>query len=221
MTTDGDLAVDVSNLLDDPEIGTVLRGAGFRAGKDPGHWLGSGDVAIDLMVVPHQSGRTKKAARAAKLPPHDPRTARIARGLEPALVDHDRIILTAFEPADGRTCTVQIAGPAALLTAKAIKIAERLEQAETQPDRLKGKDALDAFRLLRAVDTEDLLSGFSLHWGDGHAEQVSREAVEVLRQHASTARGAIPALAAAAAGDDPTIAPAFAALVAELLSALD
>lgn len=46
------------------------------------------------------------------------------------------------------------------------------------------------------------------------------EAIEVYRVHASTPRGRIARLAGAAAQGDPTVAPAFAALVTELLAAL-
>lgn len=62
--------------------------------------------------------------------------------------------ITAFESSDDRSFDLQVAGPAAFLTAKAIKINERLRQVDSQPDRLKERDALDAFRLLRAIDTQ-------------------------------------------------------------------
>jgi hypothetical protein len=107
-----------------------------------------------------------------------------------------------------------------LLTAKAIKISERLEQADTQPDRLKEKDALDAFRILQAVDTADLVAGFASHRSDDHAAAVTAEAIEIYRTHASTADGRIAVLAGSAALGDPAVAPAFAALVTDLLAAL-
>jgi hypothetical protein len=137
MTTDGDLAINTRDLAEAPEIGAALRQAGFIAGPNPGHWVSVSDVAIDLMVVPHQAGTTRAAARAARLPSHDKCTARIARGLEPALVDNDIVTITALESNDPRAFRLRVAGPAALLTAKAIKISERLEQADTRPDRLK------------------------------------------------------------------------------------
>ena len=156
LTTDGDLAINTRDLAQTPEIGTALRQAGFTPSPNPGHWVTIGDVAVDLMVVPHQAGTTRASARAARLAPHEKLTARIARGLEPALVDNERVTIAALEPADPRVFVLRVAGPAALLTAKAIKISERLDQADTQPDRLKQKDALDAFRLLQAIDTPDL-----------------------------------------------------------------
>ena len=135
-TTDADLAIDAHSLEDSPELGDVLRAAGFSPGTNPGHWVDARQVAVDLMVVPHQSGRAKASARAAHMPPHDKATARVARGLEPALIDHETVTMTTLEPGDGRRVDLKVAGPGALLTAKAIKIGERLEQAAAQPGRL-------------------------------------------------------------------------------------
>lgn len=137
MTSDADLAIDVTDLAEVPEIGEVLREAGFAPGDNPGHWVGLSQVAVDLMVVPHQAGRTRGSARAALLAGHHKHTARIARGLEPALVDHSVCVVSSFEPSDSRSVELRVAGPAALLTAKVIKIGERLEQGDRQPDRLK------------------------------------------------------------------------------------
>ena len=220
MTTDGDFAINTRDLADAPEIGAVLRDAGFKPGSNPGHWVAVSDVAVDIMVVPHQAGTTKAAARAARLPPHEKLTARIARGLEPALIDNEHATIAALEPGDSRTFELRVAGPAALLTAKAIKISERLDQADTQPDRLKEKDALDAFRILQAIETPQLVRGFVTHREEEHAANVTAEAIEIYREHASTPEGRIAQLAASAAQGDPTVAPAFGALVTDLLTAL-
>jgi hypothetical protein len=220
MTTDADLALDVTALADNPEIGGALRQAGFTPGPNPGHWVAVSDVAVDLMVVPHQAGTTKKAARAARLPPHEKLTARIARGLEPALLDHGVATIAALEDGDDRSFQVSVAGPAALLTAKAIKIGERLAQIDRQPDRLKQKDALDAFRILQAIDTHELADGFRSHRTDVHAAAISAEALNLYREHGSSPQGRFAVLAAAAAPGDPTVAPSFAALVTDLLDAL-
>lgn len=98
LTTDADLAINTRNLAEAPEIGSVLRTAGFMPGPNPGHWVNVGDVAVDLMVVPHQAGTTRASARAARLSPHEKLTARIARGLEPALVDHAPVTITLIRP---------------------------------------------------------------------------------------------------------------------------
>lgn len=220
MTTDGDLAINTYDLAELPEIGTVMRAAGFNPGPNPGHWVAISEVAVDLMVVPHQAGTTKASARAARLLPHERLTARIARGLEPALVDNAYVTVAALEAGDRREFQLRVAGPAALLTAKAIKISERLEWADARPDRLKEKDALDTFRLLQAIDTSVLVRGVARHREDEHASAVTTEGIEIFREHASTSRGRIAQLAASAAQGDPTVAPAFAALVTDLLAAV-
>jgi len=168
------------------------------------------DVAVDLMVVPHQSGAAKATARAAKIPTHEKRTARIARGLEPALLDNKIDEIASFEESNFRSFQVRIAGPADLIVAKAIKINERIEQSALRPDRLQEIDALDVFRLLQAVDT---------HITEDNAAVVSAEVIDLYRKFASIPTGAFPILAASAAGNDPTIAPAFVALMKQLLDA--
>lgn len=219
-TTDADLAIDAHSLEDSPELGDVLRAAGFSPGTNPGHWVDARQVAVDLMVVPHQSGRAKASARAAHMPPHDKATARVARGLEPALIDHETVTMTTLEPGDGRRVDLKVAGPGALLTAKAIKIGERLKQAAAQPGRVREKDALDAFRILQAVETDVLVRSFASHSADQHARAVTAEAIEIYRAEASTVDGRIAQLAATAAHGDRTVAPSFAALVTELLDEL-
>lgn len=220
MTTDADLAIDTAGLADAPEIGETLRAAGFTSGPNPGHWVALSAVAVDIMVAPHQSGRTRPSARAAHLVPHDELTARIAHGLEPALVDDVAVRIDSLDPADARTFDLRVAGPAALLTAKAIKIGERLDQAAARPDRLKQKDALDAFRLLQAVETADLVRGFGAHVLEPHAATASRTALAFYQAHASTPTGLLPELATAAALDDPSVAPAFTSLVTDLLESM-
>lgn len=219
-TTDADLAIDALGLEDSPEIGDVLRAAGVSSGINQGHWVDARQVAVDLMVVPHQSGRTKPSARAASLPPHDRATAGVARGFEHALVDHEIVTMAALEPRDSRRMDLEVAGPAAFLTAKAIKIGERLEQSTAQPGRLRAKDAQGAFRIFQAVETTVLVDGFASHAVDEHARAITTEAIEIYRAEARTTDGRIAQLTAAAAHGDRTIAPSFAALVTDLLDEL-
>lgn len=220
-TTDADLAINTRDLADNPEIGDALIAAGFTPGSNPGHWVSASEVAVDLMVAPHQSGTTKRTARAARLAPHTKKTARIARGLEPALIDNQLASIKALSPDDSREFQLRIAGPAALLTAKGIKISERLEQVDRQPDRLNEKDALDVFRLLQAIETKDLVVGFKTHKLDENAWPVSSEALHIYREHASSPEDRIVQLGAEAAQNDPMVAFAFAALTKDLLKALE
>lgn len=220
MTTDADLALDTSSLASAPEIPITLINAGFSPGRQPGSWLGRGSVAVDIMVVPHQSGRGKKTARASNNPPHDKRMARIARGLEPALVDNAPTWITALTADDSRKVEIKVAGAAALLVAKAIKIDERLaDAANGLSDRLKEKDALDLFRLLQAVETDDLLDGLRLHLADEFASAVTKQGLEMLRVHGIDPKAQLPRLAAQAAGGDPAVAPSFAVLTNDLVRA--
>ncbi|WP_222429498.1 hypothetical protein [Saccharopolyspora dendranthemae] len=206
MTTDADLAVNTHELADVPEIGGLMRAAGFNPGPNPGHWLAMNGVSVDLMVVPCQAGTTKASARAARIAPHEKLTARIAPGLEPG---------------EARTCDLRVAGPAALLTAKAIKIGERLGQAGRQPDRLKEKDALDVFRVLQAVEVPDLVRGFAKHREDEHAASSTDQALALFHECGTTPQGLLAQLAASASQGDPVVAPSFAALVNDLLTAVN
>lgn len=100
MTTDADLVLNVDWVRDAPELYAAMTEAGFVADTQPGSWRGRGGVCVDLMVVPHQSGRPGKSARAVNMPPHRKGIARIARGLEPALVDNELMEINAFDASD-------------------------------------------------------------------------------------------------------------------------
>jgi len=221
MTTDSDLVLEVPSLAPEPELASVLRAAGFVPGSQPGSWLGEGQVAVDLMVVPHQSNRAKSGARAASLPPHARTLARITPGLEPALVDNSAHELRALESSDARTQTIAVAGPAALIAAKMIKLEERFRDAQAgRPNRVRGKDALDVFRLLRAVETDELVEGFIRHRTEPHAERVSAAAIQFLSANGMAARSLLPKLAASEIPSDPTVAASFAILTNDLLEAI-
>ncbi|HEX5427442.1 MAG TPA: GSU2403 family nucleotidyltransferase fold protein [Pedococcus sp.] len=222
MTTDADLALDTSDLQDDPEIGSLMRAAGFVPRDNPGHWIGAGEVAVDLMVVPHQGNPPKATSRSARIPPHDKTTARITPGLEAALVDKSPMTIGSLDPHDPRSASVQVAGPAALLVAKLIKISERAEQPRgpARRVRLREKDALDAFRLLQATETADLVGGFRRHSAETNSAKVSERALAYLRAEASRPDQLLPGLASAAVLGDPTVAISFIALSHSLLDAL-
>ncbi len=162
-TTDADLVIDPHRLAEIPPLEQVLLGAGFApaSGDSVGVWLTrkrtsrqvEAEIAVDLLVplsVSPGSGR-----RAARLPGHHAKAARIVRGLDGAVVDADLMRLSALEPDDGRSVEVRVAGAGALLIAKAHKIDDRLGS-----DRLTDKDAFDVLRLLRGTATADLADRF-------------------------------------------------------------
>lgn len=194
--------------------------AGFSPSANPGRWLGAHDVAVDIMVVPHQAGTTAKNARAARIPPHAKNVGRITPGLEPALVDNSIHTIASLEASDPRSFDLKVGGPAALLIAKAIKIAEREDNSLRQPERLKAKDALDMFRLLQAIDTDILVTGLLSHRSETEAARVSARGVAFIDAEGTHTDGLLPRLATAAAFGDPTIAPSFVALADMLLTAL-
>lgn len=225
MTTDSDLALDVDLLAADPEITATLTGARFTAVPDlPGQWENPRGIRVDLMTVPHQSDRPAKA-RAAKLPPHGKATARITPGLEPALVDNVTMTIPALADDDDRTVDLRVAGPAALLTAKLVKLRERHEDqvaGRGKPERLKEKDALDCYRLLLTVDTDVLVVGFETHCPHPEALAATRRGLSFLaEQHRSGEDGVVRRLLGVALPEDLVALASFDALCEDLLQALD
>ncbi|MDR1152796.1 MAG: hypothetical protein LBK72_10070 [Bifidobacteriaceae bacterium] len=220
MTADADLALDTAHLADQPEIAATLIDAGFLPGANPGHWLGAQEVGVDIMVVPHQAGTGAKHARSARIPPHPKTVGRIAHGLEPALIDNALATISALGTGDPRAFDLRVAGPAALVVAKTIKIAERASDARRRPYRLRQKDALDMFRLLQATGTERLARGFRSHRGHPQAATASREAVAFIEANAHNTESLLPVLAREAALGDCAVATAFVALATHLISTL-
>lgn len=153
-TTDADLVLDPSRLLPEPLLREALLAAGFTPGVDPGIWLAGGGQQVDLLVPTAVGGAGRRGAR---LGVHGNSIARKTTGLEAVLVDQGRRLVSSLEPdVDPREFVVQVAGPAALLVAKAHKLQERLDL----PDRTSDKDALDVLRLLQACATTALTAQF-------------------------------------------------------------
>lgn len=221
MTTDADLALDADHLEPDPEVAATLRDHGFHLKErgNPGQWVGRGDIALDLMVSEHHAGRGR---RSASLPPHEGNVARRGRGLAPALVDHEIKTISALSEEDPRSVEVAVAGPAALIVAKCIKLKERLEAKKAgERDRTKPKDALDIHRILTAVEPDTLVEGFLRHRTQEDAHQESQEAVAFLEAESEKPDSWLPAMVARAAEDDTgEVAQNFVWLVEELVEEL-
>ena len=224
-TLDADITLDPALLNEVPEIEAAMLGAGFERGRHAGVWTASrsvdgvpAKVDVDLMVPDAVGGPGRRAAR---LQGHAKEVARKARGLEGALIDKSAVSIGALEPGDSRTFDVAIAGPTALLIAKAHKIAERV--AEREQRRLEDKDALDVLRLLQATQTMTLATTIASLLQSKVAREITREAVDILTAHFADARAAGPQMAARAAGDlmpADVVAGSCAALVSDLLRAL-
>ena len=221
-TKDSDVALDPRRLAEIPRIEAAMREAGFRsaANGQPGSWINTSGIPVDLMVPEQLAGPGGKQARGARIPPHDQKATRRARGLEAALVDHSLIVVTALDRADRRSIPVNVAGPGALLVAKCHKIAERIDN----PHRLNDKDAHDAYRILRAVDTEALRVTFTCLLSD----ELSREATEQALAHlaalfadAGSIGATMAGRAEAGVGEPEQVTVAVSILAADLLESLD
>jgi hypothetical protein len=164
------------------------------------------EIAVDLLVpasVSPGSGR---------------RAARIVRGLDGAIVDADVMTLDALDENDPRAIDVRVAGPAALLIAKAHKINER-----QGTNRLSDKDALDVLRLLQGTETAELATRFSQFFADQRsaaAAKTGRDLLATLFARRASVGIAMAIRSAGALADADEIAASCAALVSDLLAAL-
>lgn len=225
-TTDGDLALDPASLGETPPIEQSLARAGFRpkTGDSVGVWIThrptasnpSTEVALDLLVPASVSpGRGRRAAR---LPGHDFRAARIVRGLDGVIVDADVMSVAALDPSDERRFDIRVAGPGGLLVAKAHKIQDRSGTA-----RSTDKDALDVLRLLRGTMTDELADRMKRILGNDDARPVAEQALELLEQQFASRAGEGIEMAVRAVGvlDDPEeIAASCELLARDLLEAV-
>lgn len=225
-TTDGDLVIDPAVLAEIPPLERALMDAGFypKAKDSVGVWLTTrktskqvdASIAVDLLVPASVSPGTGR--RAARLPGHDTRAARIVHGLDGAIVDADVMRLAALEEGDARSVDVRVAGPAALLVAKVHKIDDRKGS-----DRSSDKDALDVLRLLRGTETEDLAARYAMLLGDKRSEGAARRGRELLEAQFAKARNVGVEMAirsAGVVGNAEEIGAQFEALVGDLLTAL-
>jgi hypothetical protein len=165
-TTDGDLVLDPLLLGEAPELEAGMSAAGFHlqlqpggGHVEPGIWLASASAAgeeflvpVDLIVPEGAASGTGK--RAARLGGHGARAARRAVGLEAALVDNSTMTIAALDPTDERSLQARVAGPAALLVAKAHKLHDRI--ASGRAARLEDKDASDVVRLMQTTRPDEI-----------------------------------------------------------------
>lgn len=215
-TTDADLVVAPGLVADEPLIASAMESAGFVPGGQPGTWLGRGQVAVDLMVPEALS--TGHGRRSTEVPGHG-RFFRRTQGIEAAIVDNDTRRIDALAQDDTRSFDVRVAGPAALIVSKMVKISERLPN----PKRLKPKDGLDILRLLRVADPIALAVTLDRLLANELSADATRIAVDALRAHGTNPDGLLPSLAATAeAGfEDPEVIKASTvALVEEVLDGL-
>ena len=215
-TTDADFCVSPADLSDTPLLAESLEARGFSLREHPGAWWSPDGIPVDLMVPEALAGA---GSRGARLGPHGKKAAQRAKGLEGALVDHERMDIASLDRADERSVAMLVAGPAALLVAKVHKIADRTGAA----DRVSDKDALDVLRLLRATDTPTLAQGLAQLTAHDQSAAATTEALAELAPLFGTANapGVRMAIRAARPNAQPEeISASITVLVSDLLTVL-
>ncbi len=127
------------------------------------------------------------------------------------------MVIAALDPSDSRRIEINVATPAALLVAKLHKLGER----QATPGRLVDKDAHDVYRLLVAMNTDDLAASMRTLVVDEFCGAVSTQALVYLRQMFASGPAALGAMMAGRAeqlvGDPATVSASVAVLAADLL----
>lgn len=176
-TEDGDLALDPTLIASEPLIEVAMASRGFVRTDQPGAWLSVDRIPVDLLVP---AGVAGKGTRSVDLPPHDRMAMRRAAGLEGALVDRTIETIAGLDDSDSRSHRIGVAGPAALLIAKAHKLGERFSGKATRPDRVLPKDALDIHRLMLAYDPDVLARGLTVMQADPRSCAATNKGLEYL-----------------------------------------
>ncbi|MGX2995373.1 hypothetical protein JNUCC64_13930 [Streptomyces sp. JNUCC 64] len=194
-TSDGDLSIDPRRLGDRPLLEEALRAAGFSLmyENQPGLWareenVGGVTVPVELDLLVPRELAPKIGRRSAKVPPHGLMAARWIEGLELAAVDRSPMTVTGLDGADIRSVEVDVAGPTALLVAKAFKIRDRLRAAEQRPDRLSDKDAADVLRIMMTARPGDVAATFEKLRTDDRVGAVAVQGLGLLRELFGAAR---------------------------------
>ena len=223
-TSDGDVGIDPELLRPAPRLEAALTGAGFTRDvvdrqSQPGTWyrLAQVDgrlvpVAVDLLAPQTLAA----GGRGADLPPHTRGAVRRVLGIELAVEDHDSMPITSLEQVhDDRSLSVQVAGVAALLVAKAFKIHDRV--AGGRPARLSDKDAADVYRLMITADPYEVADTFEHLVTSRRVGETARTGLRMLHEQFGVPRGvgvdmAVRALAASITDERiRQVAPAFLA----------
>ncbi|TFB98641.1 hypothetical protein [Cryobacterium sp. HLT2-28] len=168
-TRDGDLAINPVLIAEDPKIMEIMAEIGLEPARPerPGIYGYVSErglpwdqrTTVDLLVPETYAG---SKGRSARIPGQKSATTR-AYGLELAI--HDRT-LTKISTTDGEpelSVDVHVAGPAALLIAKAHKVSERLADIERRPDRLRPKDSGDIALLMMVTDGTEMAESMMRH----------------------------------------------------------
>ncbi|MDE2886522.1 MAG: hypothetical protein OXO53_15735 [Chloroflexota bacterium] len=185
-TYDADLALDPDLLGDSPTLVDAMGRAGFLLYDQPGLYRRESGAQVDLLVPQAVGGPGRRAAR---LGVHGNRAAMKVHGLEGALVSHKLTKVSSLVPGADRSCLLKVAGPAALLVAKVHKIGERLQDPDLRRRDQLPKDAFDIYRLLRAIDTAEMVEEFRILQAHEISSPVTSEALSMFQRLFSTPSG--------------------------------
>ena len=220
-TTDADLSINPQLLASTPLLMQAMKDANFTQVEDQLRWKSASGVFVDLMVPEALVEGTSRRS-VTNLAEHGPMSARRTRGLEASLEDRERKIISALEVSDIRTFEIWVAGPAALLVAKVIKLTERFDI--NDPDRVPQKDALDLFRLMQVIPTAELAQRLNRLLQSEVAAPTTTGAIQALARDFARSDAKAPKLAAQASGlprsQHGVLAESFALLVRDLLEVL-
>ena len=169
-----------------------MTAACFELPGEPGVWQRrierpgfDGEVMVPVDLIVPAEFVSKAGRHGARLPRgHGKTAARKSDGVEGAVVDFDPFEITPLEGGDNRRFVVNVAGPAALLVAKAYKLGERLEQ----PERLLAKDAGDVYRLFDATAATEMAEMTVRLLGDNRSAATTRQALLYVRELSATPR---------------------------------
>jgi hypothetical protein len=168
-TRDGDLAVNPVLIAEDPKIMQIMAEIGLEPARPerPGiygyvnerglSWVQR--TTVDLLVPETYAG---SKGRSARIPGQKSATTR-AYGLELAIHDRTLIRISTTDGEPEMSVEVNVAGPAALLIAKAHKVSERLADVDKRPDRLRPKDSGDIALLMMVTDGAEMAKTMTRH----------------------------------------------------------
>ncbi len=223
-TRDGDLGVIPQLLSDDPNLSVRMAELGYETARPerPGVWspIAQRDHTIhdrdsvDLiapMALARGDLTSTRNIRAARVGAHGRHAVSATPGTELSVLDRQWRTLRSFD--GGPAVDAYVAGPSALLCAKAYKLHDRLDPTELRrnADRLRPKDFADLYRLLVVIAPEDAGDVFAR----GIADTRVSEAVSLGRSYLIeilTDAATVASMVADAWGD-PSREPEFHARV--------
>ncbi len=165
-TRDGDVVLNPVFVADSPKLVDLMSSIGVVPALPdrPGIYGYASEtglpweqrITVDLIVPETYAGPGRRSARM----PGQPGAVSRARGLELALWDRHLTPLATVD-APARSIDAHVAGPAALLIAKAHKVRERVEQFTSRPDRLRPKDSGDVALLMMVASAASIVEAMS------------------------------------------------------------